>query len=73
MSIGSDNGVKAIPIINDYLDKMPALRPLILVVKGFLSQRDLNNAGNGSLSSYSIINMCISFLQVRAARHVARF
>ena len=44
---------------------MPALQPLILVIKGFLSQRGLNNAAESGLSSYALICMCISFLQVR--------
>jgi len=42
---------------------MPALRPLILVVKGFLSQRNLNDASKSGLGSYAVILMCISFLQ----------
>lgn len=56
--------MKAIPVIKSYLLTMPALRPLILAVKAFLSQRALNSASSGSLSSYSVINMCISYLQV---------
>lgn len=43
---------------------MPALLPLVLVIKGFLLQRSLNDASKGGLGSYAIICMCISFLQV---------
>lgn len=33
-------------------------------MKGFLSQRNLNNAAYGGLGSYAVTCMCISFLQV---------
>ncbi|TDL26370.1 Nucleotidyltransferase [Rickenella mellea] len=64
LSINGEDGIKAIPIVKSYLNKLPALRPLVLVVKRFLSQRNLNSAASGSLSSYSIVCMCISFLQL---------
>lgn len=43
---------------------MPALRPLVLVLKSFLKQRKLGSAASGGLSSYGIICAIISFLQV---------
>lgn len=43
---------------------MPALRPLIFVLKGFLRQRKLHSAASSGLSSYAVICMTISFLQV---------
>ncbi|KAL5533861.1 hypothetical protein ACEPAG_321 [Sanghuangporus baumii] len=58
-----DAGVRAIPLIKQYLADLPALRPLILAVKAFLSLRDLNDASQGTLSSYAITLLCISFLQ----------
>lgn len=67
MDIGINNtdGVKVIELINGYLANMPALRPLVLVVKGFLAQRSLNDASKSGLGSYAVILMCISFLQAR--------
>lgn len=65
ISINSMDGVKAVPIIVDYLNKMPALRYLVLVIKSYLSRLRLNSASNGGLSSYSLICLVISFLQVR--------
>lgn len=35
-----------------------------MVLKQFLLQRDLNEVFTGGISSYSLILMCISFLQV---------
>jgi len=64
ISINADDGVKAIPLISHYLDNMSALRYLVSVVKGYLSHTKLNNAANGGLSSYSVICLAISFLQL---------
>ncbi|KAK7063560.1 Non-canonical poly(A) RNA polymerase PAPD5 [Favolaschia claudopus] len=68
IGINNTDGPQAIAIVNDYLAKMPALRPLILAVKGFLSQRDLNNAAHSGLGSYAVICMCISFLQLNPSK-----
>lgn len=42
----------------------PCLPPLVLVLKQFLLQRDLNEVFTGGVSSYSLILMVISFFQV---------
>ncbi|KAJ7157362.1 hypothetical protein C8R46DRAFT_909176 [Mycena filopes] len=63
IGINNTDGPRAIEVVNEYLSAMPALRPLILIVKGFLSQRNLNNAAHGGLGSYAVTCMCISFLQ----------
>ncbi|KAJ7144775.1 hypothetical protein C8R43DRAFT_1070614 [Mycena crocata] len=68
VGINNEDGPRAIEIVNEYLYKMPALRPLILIVKGFLSQRNLNNAAHGGLGSYAVILMCISFLQLNPSK-----
>lgn len=47
----------------------PVLPYLIFVLKQFLLQRDLNEVFTGGISSYSLILMVISFLQVRGYRH----
>ncbi|KZT01176.1 Nucleotidyltransferase [Laetiporus sulphureus 93-53] len=64
ISVNSTDGVKAVPIIKDYIDKMPALRYLVMVLKGYMSRLRLNNASEGGLSGYSIICLAISFLQL---------
>lgn len=40
------------------------LSRLVMVLKQFLLQRDLNEVFTGGISSYSLILMCISFLQL---------
>jgi non-canonical poly(A) RNA polymerase PAPD5/7 len=67
IGINNTDGPQAIAVVNEYLSKMPALRPLILTVKAFLSQRNLNSAAHSGLGSYAVICMCISFLQVGRA------
>ncbi|KAJ6457266.1 hypothetical protein C8R45DRAFT_913659 [Mycena sanguinolenta] len=73
LGINNADGPQAIAVINEYLSKMPALRPLILIVKGFLSQRNLNNAAHGGLGSYAVICMCISFLQLNPSKRPQDF
>ena len=65
IGINNTDGFEAVGIINSYLAKMPALRPLVMVLKGFLRQRKLHSAASSGLSSYALICMTISFLQVR--------
>lgn len=64
IGINNTDGFEAVAIIGSYLDKMPALRPLVLVLKSFLKQRKLASAATSGLSSYGVICMVISFLQV---------
>ncbi|KAH9629932.1 hypothetical protein HF086_017447 [Spodoptera exigua] len=45
-------------------EKYPVLTRLVMVLKQFLLQRDLNEVFTGGISSYSLILMCISFLQL---------
>ncbi|KAI5981420.1 hypothetical protein EDD15DRAFT_2183274 [Pisolithus albus] len=62
--VNRDDGMKVTPIVRGYLDEMPALRPLLLILKVFLYQRNLNSAATGGPSSYVLTCMVIHFLQV---------
>lgn len=62
--VNRDDGMKVTPIVREYLDEMPALRPLLLILKVFLYQRNLNSAATGGPSSYVLTCMVIHFLQV---------
>uniref|UniRef100_A0A3Q0S2Y2 Terminal nucleotidyltransferase 4A n=1 Tax=Amphilophus citrinellus TaxID=61819 RepID=A0A3Q0S2Y2_AMPCI len=64
ISFNTENGVKAANFIKDYVKKYPVLPYLIIVLKQFLLQRDLNEVFTGGISSYSLILMVISFLQL---------
>uniref|UniRef100_A0A8C8FD36 Terminal nucleotidyltransferase 4A n=1 Tax=Oncorhynchus tshawytscha TaxID=74940 RepID=A0A8C8FD36_ONCTS len=65
ISFNVKNGVKAALLIKDYKKKYPVLPKLVLVLKQFLLQRDLNEVFTGGIGSYSLFLMAVSFLQVR--------
>lgn len=65
ININADDGCSMIPLIKTYLDTMPALRPLLLLVKAFLARRGLNSAAASGLGSYASTLLIISFLQLR--------
>uniref|UniRef100_A0A3B3ZJU1 Terminal nucleotidyltransferase 4A n=1 Tax=Periophthalmus magnuspinnatus TaxID=409849 RepID=A0A3B3ZJU1_9GOBI len=65
ISFNVETGVKAASFIKDYVKKYPVLPYLIFVLKQFLLQRDLNEVFTGGISSYSLILMVISFLQLQ--------
>ncbi|KAM9838834.1 terminal nucleotidyltransferase 4A [Aulostomus maculatus] len=64
ISFNVETGVKAASFIKDYVKKYPVLPYLIFVLKQFLLQRDLNEVFTGGISSYSLVLMVISFLQL---------
>ncbi|XP_055965013.1 LOW QUALITY PROTEIN: terminal nucleotidyltransferase 4A [Sorex fumeus] len=64
ISFNMETGVRAAEFIKNYMKKYSLLPYLILVLKQFLLQRDLNEVFTGGISSYSLILMAISFLQL---------
>jgi non-canonical poly(A) RNA polymerase PAPD5/7 len=51
--------------VDKYLAMMPALRPLVLVLKTLMTKHGLQNPASYGMSSYAIACMCIYFLKVR--------
>lgn len=64
ISFNMNNGVKSAEMIKHYMSAFPMLSKLVLVLKQFLAQRDMNEVFYGGISSYSLILMVVSFLQV---------
>ncbi|KAM9310816.1 terminal nucleotidyltransferase 4A-like [Pholidichthys leucotaenia] len=64
ISFNIDTSVKAAQFIKSYLKKYPVLPPLIFVLKQFLYARRLHEVFHGGISSYSLLLMSISFLQL---------
>ncbi|KAG7202366.1 hypothetical protein KM043_018692 [Ampulex compressa] len=64
ISFNMSNGVKSADLINSFKRRYPVLEKLVMVLKQFLLQRDLNEVFTGGISSYSLILMTISFLQL---------
>lgn len=54
--------------VQKFLQEYPTLKYLVLVLKQFLLQRDMNEVFTGGISSYSLTLLAISFLQV-SSRH----
>jgi len=64
ISFNVKNGLQSVQFVKEHLEKYPVLPKLIMVLKQFLLLRDLNEVWTGGVSSYSVIIMCISFLQM---------
>merc|ERR1712071_701178 len=64
ISFNMSNGVKSAELIRHFKRSYPTLQRLVFVLKQFLLQRDLNEVFTGGISSYSLILMTISFLQL---------
>lgn len=66
ISLYNTNGVKAGEVVKEYLDALPAARPLVLLVKAYMWRLGKNEVFTGGMGSYSTICLAISFLQVSA-------
>uniref|UniRef100_T1J4Z7 polynucleotide adenylyltransferase n=1 Tax=Strigamia maritima TaxID=126957 RepID=T1J4Z7_STRMM len=64
ISFNMNNGVGSAKLIKTFKKEFPALPKLVLVLKQFLLQRDLNEVWTGGISSYSLILLTVSFLQL---------
>lgn len=64
ISFNVPNSVKSAKLIMKFMDDYPILKYLVLVLKQFLLQRDLNEVFTGGISSYSLILLTVSFLQL---------
>ncbi|KAM6498859.1 Nucleotidyltransferase [Amanita muscaria] len=73
ISINNTTGLQAVNVVNDYLSKMPALRPLVLAVKALLAKYGLNNPSTGGLGSYAVICMCIFFIKTNPSKRPLSF
>jgi len=71
ISFNMASGLKAVELIKMYKKEYPPLPKLIYVLKQFLLQRDLNEVFTGGLSSYCLIMMVVSFLQLHPRQHAA--
>ncbi|MEW5313512.1 MAG: hypothetical protein WDW38_005075 [Sanguina aurantia] len=62
------NGPEAAGLVKQLTGLWPMMRPLILVLKLFLQQRELNEVYTGGVGSYALITMVTAFLQLHASR-----
>ncbi|WVZ69326.1 hypothetical protein U9M48_018126 [Paspalum notatum var. saurae] len=64
ISFDIDGGPQAADFIKDSVKKLPALRPLCMLLKVFLHQRELNEVYTGGIGSYALLTMLITHLQL---------
>lgn len=62
------NGPQAASHIKFLLDTMPAMRPLVMILKVFLQQRELNEVYQGGLGSYALLVLVATHLQLHPSR-----
>ena len=63
LSIGSTNGIEALPVVIRFRRAYKPLRPLCLVIKAYLKEKGLNEVYNGGVGSFMLINMIVAHLQ----------
>ncbi|XP_020224598.1 terminal nucleotidyltransferase 4A [Cajanus cajan] len=63
ISFDIDNGPKAAEYIQEAVVKWPPLRPLCLILKVFLQQRELNEVYSGGIGSYALLAMLMAMLR----------
>ncbi|CAA2968971.1 non-canonical poly(A) RNA polymerase PAPD5 [Olea europaea subsp. europaea] len=71
ISFDVQNGLKSAEFITDAISKWPPLRPLCLILKVFLQQRELNEVYTGGIGSYALLVMLIAMLQSRQDRQAS--
>ncbi len=61
-----DSGIDSARMISSFIEEYPVLPKLVLIIKQFLTQRNLNEVYYGGISSYSVTLLIVSFLQRHA-------
>lgn len=64
VSMGNNSGVENVEHIKKFISDYPALKPILLVLKTFLHQRELDVVYKGGLPSYGLLLMVVSHLQM---------
>ncbi|KAJ3683299.1 hypothetical protein LUZ60_013526 [Juncus effusus] len=73
ISFDIDGGPKAADYMKDAVKRLPPLRPLCMILKVFLQQRELNEVFSGGIGSYALLSMLIAHLQIYwGGQHIQR-
>ncbi|BBN04554.1 non-canonical poly(A) RNA polymerase PAPD5/7 [Marchantia polymorpha subsp. ruderalis] len=62
------NGPEAADFIREAMINLPPLKPLCMVLKIFLQQRELNEVYTGGIGSYALLVMLLTHLQMHPSR-----
>lgn len=68
ISFDLESGPHAAKFIKDSINAIPPLKPLCLVLKIFLQQRELNEVYTGGIGSYALLVMLLTYLQTHPSR-----
>jgi len=63
ISFNVKTGIKSVSLIKAFIREYQVLPVLVLVLKQFLLQQNLNEVWTGGISSYGLILMVLCFLQ----------
>lgn len=63
LSVNNEMAVRNTHLLRAYSKMDDRVRPLVMAVKKWASARKINDATQGTLSSYAIVLMCIHYLQ----------
>lgn len=55
MSFNQTNALQVVTLVQQYLRDMPAVRPLVVILKTLFYQNNLSVPAEGGLGSYSIV------------------
>ena len=66
------NGPEAAGNVRELSKVIPAMSSIVMVLKVFLQQRDLNEVYSGGIGSYALLIMVANFLQTHWSRYKAR-
>lgn len=61
---GKHNGIKCVDLVKRYLQAYEPLKYLVMAFKQLIFNSQLNDPYQGGLTSYALILMIVSFLQV---------
>ncbi|CAL8469529.1 g9070 [Coccomyxa elongata] len=68
ISFDAANGPEAAEYVRALMQKLPPMRPLVLILKVFLHQRELNEVYQGGIGSYALLVMVAAFLLLHPSR-----
>lgn len=59
---------QAAGLVSGLMESWPPMKALVLVLKVFLQQRELNEVYSGGVGSYALLTMVAAFLQLHSSR-----
>ncbi|KIY66623.1 Nucleotidyltransferase [Cylindrobasidium torrendii FP15055 ss-10] len=71
LNFNNQDGIDVAGMVSTYKQELPALRPLVLILKNLVRDAGLGNPARAGIGSYALVCMCIHFLQVHDSRTIS--